>query len=463
MLPGRAGVAKSATSGLGKSEWEGPDPAFWCANGYSVVAVDPRGSFASEGDVQWMSPQEADDGYDVIEWIAAQPWCDGAVTMSGNSWLGAMQFKIAATRPPHLSAIAPWEGFVDILRDLAYVGGVPRWFRAEIITEMNAGRGRAEDLPAMMRKYPYLNDYWRAKITDVEAIDVPAYVVASWTNEVHTRGTLDAYQRLDRAKTWLRVHNTLEWPDLFEYEPDLLKFFDHVVKGKDNGWDQTPHVRLSILDPGGTDQVNRPEPEYPLVRVQPTPLYLNATTLGMLTESVAQAGSAEYDVPADSLVFEYTVDHDVELIGPMKLHLWAQLKGNVDADFFVYVRKADSDGNAYGIEIAPGNEVLGALGRLRATCRTLDEDKSTPLAPFPALENPTPVPFGRPFAVDIAIWPMGMVWHPGERLQVFLAGRSVSDHFPGDQATINAGAIMIHTGGQYDSHLLVPVATDHGI
>lgn len=87
LYPGRAGVARSAVSGLPKSYWEGPDPAFWCANGYVLVNVDPRGAFESGGDVQWFSPLEAQDGYDVVEWAAAQDWCSGAVTMSGNSWL----------------------------------------------------------------------------------------------------------------------------------------------------------------------------------------------------------------------------------------------------------------------------------------------------------------------------------------------------------------------------------------
>lgn len=132
-FPGRAGVPKSATSGLGKSEWEGCDPAFFCANGYVVVCPDPRGAFESDGDVQFFSPQEGLDGYDVVEWVAAQDWCADAVTFAGISWLAVSQWIIAATQPPHLKCIAPWEGFGDVYRDLLFPGGIPRPFIAEKI------------------------------------------------------------------------------------------------------------------------------------------------------------------------------------------------------------------------------------------------------------------------------------------------------------------------------------------
>ncbi len=460
--PGRAGVARSAVSGLPKSYWEGPDPAFWCANGYTVVNADPRGAFESDGDVQWFSPLEAQDGHDVVEWVAAQDWCADAVTMSGNSWLSVMQWKIAATRPPHLAAIAPWEGFTELYRHLVLVGGIPKLYVAEVITTMHAGRNRAEDLPGMVRKYPFINDYWQSKTTDVEAIDVPAYVVASWTNEVHTEGTLDAWARLDHARSWLRVHNTMEWPDLYEYEQDLLRFYDHVIKGKDNGWDRTPRVRLSVLDPGGQDQVNRPEDDYPLARVIETPLYLQAGSRTLATAPSAEETSASYDAVHDTVVFDYAIDRDVELTGPMSLRLWLETDG-YDADVFVYVRKADAQGNPLLATIPPGLPWQGAHGRLRATHRELDPERSTPLRPVPAHLSPAPVQPGEPVRLDIAIWPAGMAWHAGQRLQVVISGHELSVMHPLDALNVSAGTHRIHTGGRYDSHLLVPVATPNGI
>ena len=103
--PNRAGVPRSATSGLEK--FEGPDPAYWCSHGYAVINPDPRGIYSSTGDIHYWGTQESEDGYDLIEWTAEQSWCNGKVSMTGNSWLAISQWFIAALKPPHLTAIAP--------------------------------------------------------------------------------------------------------------------------------------------------------------------------------------------------------------------------------------------------------------------------------------------------------------------------------------------------------------------
>lgn len=76
--------------------------------GYACVVQDTRGRYGSDGD--WdilMWEQEARDGYDTIEWAAAQPWCDGNVGTFGASYLGIVQWMSAGERPPHLRAMAP--------------------------------------------------------------------------------------------------------------------------------------------------------------------------------------------------------------------------------------------------------------------------------------------------------------------------------------------------------------------
>lgn len=76
--------------------------------GYAVAVQDTRGRFASQG--RWIPlawDQEGKDGFDTIEWIADQPWSDGAVGMAGTSYCGIVQLAAAALRPPHLRAIAP--------------------------------------------------------------------------------------------------------------------------------------------------------------------------------------------------------------------------------------------------------------------------------------------------------------------------------------------------------------------
>jgi putative CocE/NonD family hydrolase len=75
--------------------------------GYAVVVQDVRGRYASEGTFVPGGALDGDDGYDTIEAVAAESWCDGNVGMAGASYLGAVQWRAALTAPPHLKAIAP--------------------------------------------------------------------------------------------------------------------------------------------------------------------------------------------------------------------------------------------------------------------------------------------------------------------------------------------------------------------
>ena len=101
-------------------------PPFFASQGYAVVIQDVRGRFASEGrfipfhDDGW---GENRDGYDTVEWIAAQPWCDGNVGTIGGSYAGATQYRLAPTRPPHLRAMYVRESSTDYWAEWVYHGG----------------------------------------------------------------------------------------------------------------------------------------------------------------------------------------------------------------------------------------------------------------------------------------------------------------------------------------------------
>ena len=88
-------------------------PADAAFAGYAFVLQDTRGMWASEGQFvsEWNyhtgQPEEGADGYDAVEWVAAEPWCDGRVGMAGNSYLGHVQWQTALAQPPSLKAIAP--------------------------------------------------------------------------------------------------------------------------------------------------------------------------------------------------------------------------------------------------------------------------------------------------------------------------------------------------------------------
>ncbi|MBL4891969.1 MAG: CocE/NonD family hydrolase [Rhizobiaceae bacterium] len=84
------------------------------SHGYAVINVDPRGTWHSEGRATYLSPEEAEDFADVIEWAGTRDWSNGNVGFSGVSYLTSSQWLVAELNPPHLKAINPWEGWTDI-------------------------------------------------------------------------------------------------------------------------------------------------------------------------------------------------------------------------------------------------------------------------------------------------------------------------------------------------------------
>jgi predicted acyl esterase len=460
-FPFRAGVPKNAVSELQK--WEGPDPAYWCSHGYAIVNPDARGAFSSNGDIHFWGTQEGRDGYDVIEWVAAQEWSNGKVGLSGNSWLAIAQWFIAAERPPHLAAIAPWEGLVDAYRNDLGRGGIPDFGFCERITSRMRGKNRVEDVPTMIQKYPLVNAYWEDKAAKLEKIDVPAYVVASWTNMIHTHGTLEGFRRISSKDKWLRVHNTQEWPDYYALEnvEDLRRFFNRYLKDIKNDWEKTPRVRLSVLDPGGVDEVNRPENGIPLARTCYQPLYLD-TSKGILSPDPMPRESAIHykaDDGKGQTRFTIRFNQDIELTGYMKLRLWVQAEGADDMDLFAFVQKFDRDGN-FAPAFVLGTPNFGATGRLRVSHRQLDSVRSTPAEPYHTHCLEELLSPGQVVPVEIAICPTGMLWHPGEQLCLTIAGYNLAPvSFPGIKppTLCNKGEHIIHTGGKYDSHLLIPM------
>jgi predicted acyl esterase len=473
MLPDRFGIPVSVLSDL--QAWEGPDPAYWCNHGYAIVNPDARGAFMSEGDIHFWGSQEAEDGHDLIEWLAVQDWSNGNVGLSGNSWLAILQWFIAATQPPHLAAIAPWEGLTDLYRHDIARGGIPNTvFNNNIITHL-FGNHRTEDIPAMLTKYPLMNAYWKEKAAKLEKIGVPAYVVASYTNALHAYGTFEGYHGISSREKWLRVHNTMEWVDYYDpvHMEDLRRFFDCYLKDIENGWKQTPKVRLSVLDPGGVDEVGRVESDFPPPQSQDQKLFLDGKTGTLTVNPLAQESQIRYraDDGKGQATFTIKFEEETELIGHLKLRLWVEADGADDMDLFIFVQKLDKNGDHLTTTVIPMPEnvkeaPLGLLlypgpnGRLRVSQRQLDEEHSTPSRPYHTYQVEELLSPGQIVPVEIPIYPVGMRWHGGEQLRVIVAGYDLKGPvFPGMPLapTRNRGEHIIHTGGAYDSHLLVPM------
>jgi predicted acyl esterase len=475
---GLVGLDNSVVSGLEK--FEGPDPAFWCAHGYAICNPDIRGIVDSDGDSVLWDRQEGRDCYDLIEWLAEQEWCSGKVAMSGTSYLAATQWFTAAEQPPHLAAINPWEGVSDTYRDLVMRGGMPDTsFARQLQTSSFFGKGQKEDILAEVEQYPLVNDLWEHKIADFGRIDVPAYVVASYSNTLHTAGTFRGWRRIASKERWLRIHNSQEWPDYYDEtnRDDLRRFFDRYLKGEDNGWEQTPRVRYSVLDLEGGDRINIAADQFPPNDVTPTKYYLNGRSRVLTTEAPTDEVTATYAVGSNPSAVSFITRFDKEtvLVGYPKAHLWVEAQGADDMDLFVLVQKLDKGGTPLQAFTVPNHSAMlqdvtdhggtilrykGSDGRLRVSVRHLDETLSTddvPVHTFDRIEKLSP---SEVVEIEIELLPIGLAFHPGEQLRFVISSSNLlGTMMPGIQEYIgaNSGSHVIHTGGAHPSYLRLPV------
>ena len=278
----RSGVPKDWTSGY--ETFEGLDPADWCRRGYAVVNVDARGCQFSEGTYFFWGQQEAEDIYDAIDFLSKQSWCNGSLAMGGNSYLGKAQVNYASKQShPALKALAPWEGFTDIYRQLYRRGGFAMNNTFATLYQWGiAGAHEVEDVAKMIKTHPFYDDYWTDKDDDVSKIDVPLYVLGSFNNPFHVQGSFDTFRHARSSKKWMRIHSSFEWYEMYEPKSnnDLQRFFDRYCKGVMNGWESdTPPLRLSMYGVGSIPNINeRPETEFPLSRQRLETFYLDAAT-----------------------------------------------------------------------------------------------------------------------------------------------------------------------------------------
>ena len=447
--------------------FEGPDPARWGAIGYAVAVVDPRGAWLSEGDFHHNGSLEAQDCYDTIQWLAEQSWSNGKVGMTGVSYLACIQLWAAAQMPPALAAINPWEGFTDWYREFAYHGGMlETGFLPRASDAIRFSLGRTENTWENVLAHPLMDVYWRSKEIDLEAVEVPAYVVASWSDHgLHSRGTLEAFKRISSRQKWLEVHGQKKWANYYHPASQAKReaFFDHFLKGCPTALASWPRVSIEVRKRAGEATV-RAENEWPLARQVATPYWLDmdAGTIG--PERPPEAQNLSYDAKQGSAVFDCRFDRDVEITGHAKLRLWVQADGSNDMDLFVALEKFDASGAHVGMGFYAFYENGPvALGWLRVSHRALDLARSSELQPVQSHEAESLLSPSDIVPVDIEIWPSSTHFAAGEVLRLIVQGRDVHNEalpnlpFARHEKTRNEGRHVLYGGGGYDSHLLVPV------
>lgn len=193
----------------GPEKFEVPDPAYWCAQGYAICNLDiPRRRQLRGRQRPVGSP--GGPGLPRPDRTVGRP---GLVHRQGRDERHVLppvaQGLIAAEQPARLAAINPWEGVSDVYRDLAMRGGTPdTGFVRQLQDHSFWGKNRKEDMLTEIERYPRMNDLWENKIPRFDRITVPAYVIASYSNTLHTAGTFRAWMRHARPTLSLPTAST---------------------------------------------------------------------------------------------------------------------------------------------------------------------------------------------------------------------------------------------------------------
>jgi putative CocE/NonD family hydrolase len=294
------------------------DPERATDAGFALVCQDVRGQHGSEGEFYTFGA-EGRDGYDTVEWTAAQPWCSGAVGMAGRSYAAAAQWLAAIEAPPHLEAIAPVVIGGDYYDGWIYQGGAFQLgfnlFWTRLITAPRSATKLAEleplwqHLPLAAAPVPepaarYYRD-WLAHPTDDEYwqalaihrrygnVRVPALNIGGWY-DVFLAGTLENYARMrqeggtETARSGQRLvvgpwaHGTTYGPypdhsfprfggvDRIDLDERQLRWFAHHLRGEAAA--EEPPVRIFVMG----ENRWRDEDGWPLARAGESPWYLRA-------------------------------------------------------------------------------------------------------------------------------------------------------------------------------------------
>jgi uncharacterized protein len=423
------------------SLWAGPleagDTKFLTSRGYVHVIGSPRGIGKSDGggSRQW-------DSYDLIEWIAAQPWCDGNVGMVGISGFGAEQLHAARQNPPHLKAIFPFDprgayGTLGSFRE-EYPGGVLHLFRYLVMhfSAMHQNKGKPGTLPPDKealwraainnpdyRMYPHLlnilaqkgqhmpaifelliDPYDKEEVVreaeqSFERIKIPTYTGAGWygyTYKTHLNGAQSYFEKITAPKKLLFLGPAhLERP-FHSMHSEILRWYDHWLKGIDTGVMNEAPVQYWLMGANEWRTGN----DWPLPETQWTKFYLNSWE--RLQTEPFTAASAEDALPPDAFVqmpptqtnavakLRYLSDplpQDLVIAGPAALNLFAEIDQD-DTNWFAVLKDVGPDpsvrtareGEREIPQHVPERELT--RGWLKASHRALDQARSKPWRPW---------------------------------------------------------------------------------
>ncbi len=247
---------------------------YFAGHGYAAIRVDIRGSGDSQGVLldEYLT-LEQDDALEIIAWVAAQPWCSGAVGMIGISWGGFAGLQIAARRPPALKAIVTVCSTDDrYADDVHYMGGCllndgiswgagifgvvcrppDRDAVGEAWRDLWLQRLEANPVPLIAwMEHQRRDEFWRhgSVCEDYAAIDCAVYAVGGWTDG-YTNAIFRLMQNLEAPKRalvgpWTHLYPHFGTPGpAIGFLQDCLRFWDERLKGLDRGLAQDPPIHF---------------------------------------------------------------------------------------------------------------------------------------------------------------------------------------------------------------------------
>ena len=414
---------------------------FFVAHGYIHVVAQGRGCGLSQGQWKWFDEKERTDGYDIIEWIAGQPWCDGNVGMIGDSYWSWSQYFAAAARPPHLRCICQCDATTDLYRDACYPGGI---FNAAFMndwiayqTAMSAWPGEVDGKEPPMNthfeiaNHPVDGPWWheRSARTYLDRIEVPVMSIAPQGGQMHFRGQLAGFTQIRAPKKLMVVPPTGFWSHVrYLTDPALnaqmLRWFDHWLKGKDTGIMDEPEV--AIFDSGTRSWTC--EPSYPSPRIEWSKLYLDGSSLTAGKPEGTQAPHS-YRLP-DSNVLHVRGKPSLEFLGaplaapmriagPIGLNLYAS-SSQIDTLWFVALFDVDPS----------GKETQLSRGMLRASFRAVDCSKSEMGRPWHPFDRMEPLVPGEVHEFEIEMRPVFHTFRQGHRLKLTISSEDIAFNNP---------------------------------
>ena len=454
--------------------------AYFARHGYVGARVDIRGFGNSGGTppTREYSAQEQQDGEQVIAWLARQPWSNGNVGMLGISWGGFNSIQMAMRRPPALKAILAIAATEALFKeDVHYMDGLMHVDEFEVAMDLDQGRSGGpgfvideDTLARRMDSEPWSLDYfrhqrdgafWREPIRRFEDIRIPCFLIGGLQD-----GYRDSIPRMLEhvsapVHAWIGPWNH-DYPNTSMYGPKVewrdqaVRWFDHWLKGIDNGVERDP--RLVIYEqhshPPGNAEQDVPG-EWRTETWPPAGLKLNVWYLApnhqLATAPTAAATDHLVYVPSAGTeagfwwgellpdqrgVDAYSLVYDsAPLTAPVSMlgFAHARLQATADAplaDWMVRLEDVSPDGQVTAIT---GAGLSGAQRR--------------------SMEHPEALEPGKEYTLDFDLHLTTWVWEPGHRIRVAVSNAQWPMVWPTPYAMTTA----LRLGGEDGSALVLPL------